>query len=227
MLLIPLVFLFASGCASILTEESFDFRTTGLFTRPCTKEEKEKFEKEYTQNGKCLAPDIETMVARFATIKESTDVQAGDTIEDVRQKGFRVYIDETKGIRVRNTEMLYGDEALLAIGMGVGAGNPQNAGDAERLSKYKGEHYGEVYVEQGSFRVSDRLFINTMNVSAVGNTRLFIVVWKNGRALKRIIKENPIDNSQHQRAFLLGPGGAITDGAKTGINIGIKAIKLY
>lgn len=227
--LIPLVWLLA-GCAtfnSILTEEMFDFRTTNLFTRRCTKDEKEKFEKEYTQSGKCLAPDLETMAAQFNAIKESSGVQAGDTVAEVRQKGFYLYSNETKGIRVPNTEVLYGDDALQAIGMGIGAGNPQNDSDAERLSKFKGEHYGEVYVEQGLFKVHDRLFINTMNTSAAGSTRLFIIVWKNGHVLRRIIKENPVDNPQHQRAFLLGPGGAITDGAKQGINIGIKAIKPY
>ena len=118
-----------SGCGltirGITTKESFNLKTTGLITRPCTTLEKERLEKNQRLDKECRMADLEEMTARFERIRETTDEILGDTTEDVRNKGFRLYLDEAKKIRTPNAYPLYGDKALEAAGVSAGTGQPQ------------------------------------------------------------------------------------------------------
>lgn len=237
--LLMVVGFIVTGCASVLVKETRSFKTTKLFDRPCTKEEQDKFSKKFSQveegklgskNNECRAPNLEFMVEQFLSIRETKIVResiaikevSGNTVQEVRDKGFRIYWDEEKGKRVQNCRALYGDEALDVLGMSVGGGS--RGQDAESSANFKGRHYGEVCEEEDVFRVIDRICINTRNGLEKGNTYTFVIVWRDGYVLRRAIKGGSIDHSTSEHAFLLCPGDAIAGGMGKGAEIGLKAI---
>src|SRR3989442_15866127 len=63
------------------------------------------------------------MIEQFETIQEMEAARGipGDTIEEVRAKGFSIYEDANPKLRRPNTLVLYGNDALAAVGMGVSA----------------------------------------------------------------------------------------------------------
>lgn len=220
-----------SGCASILLKESRSFKTTRLFERICTKEEEDQFPNKFArpvkdQKGKvslqCRVSDIEGMVQKFLSIPESNEKKGilGASVEEVRQKGFKIYLDEQTGERVPNTQALFGDEALAAIGMG--AGSAQLTEDAKALSDFKGLHYGETYEEEDTLQVMDRICINTRNKFVRSNTYTFVIVWRDGHVLRRVIKGGSLNNPSSENAFLLCPGDAIGSVFDKGVGEGVK-----
>ncbi|MDO8516461.1 MAG: hypothetical protein Q7S28_04365 [bacterium] len=219
--------LLASGCGitmkEITTKESFDLTTTGLITRPCAKEESERLEKGQRLENQCRMPDIDEMTARFESIRETTPEILGDTIEDVRKKGFSLYLDETKKIRTPNAYPLFGDKALEMAGISVGTGQPQTVADAERLAEFKSQFYTEVYDEKYLQRTIDRYYVNKKNSLVRGNVDKFVILFRNGRVLKRNKEGGFQYNSAQESGFLLGPTDLVIDGAKKGADIGFKA----
>lgn len=239
----PVLFIFVgfmvTGCASILVKETRSFKTTRLFENPCSKEERDQFSKKFAEiekdeqagkNSGCRVPDIEFMVRRFLSIRETETIREsmaikevpGDTIEQVRDKGFKIYLDEEKGLRVPNTKALFGDEALAALGMSVGGGT--RGQDAESTANFKGRHYGEMYEQEDMLGVVDRICINTRNKLEKGNVYTFVIVWRDGNVLRRIIKGGSIDHPTSEHAFMLCPGDALAGGIGKGAEIGIKAV---
>lgn len=235
---LPVLLIFAAfltvGCASILIKETRSFKNTTLFDRQCSKDERDKFSEKFEKidtdkkeknDGECLAPDMEIMVKKFWSIQEIDEKKNihGDTLEDVRSKGFTIYRDEQKGKRVPNTRALFGDEALSALGMGVG-GDARFAQDAKAISDFKGRHYGEMYEQEDVLRVMDRICINTRNMLEKGDTYTFIIVWRDSHVLRRVIKGGSIDHPSSEHAFLLCPGDAIAGGMGKGAEIGLKSV---
>lgn len=230
-----LLVVFSAGCASILVKETRSFKTTTLFARDCSVEaERIQFSKKFMEvkrekylqdvkDGKCHVPDTEQMVKNFLSIPETNGDILGDTIELVRSKGFKIYWDEQKGDRVPNTRALFGDEALMAIGMGVG-GDARFAQDAKAISDFKGRHYGEIYEQEDIFHVIDRICINTRNAVEKGDVYTFVIVWRDGHVLRRVIKGGSIDHPSSEHAFLLCPGDAIAGGISKGAEIGLKSV---
>lgn len=221
----------ATGCASIFVKETRSFKTTGLFPRSCTKEERGQFSKKFVEITKdkqerksedCIVTDIEFMVQKFHSILEMNKEKGipGDTIQEVRDKGFKIYRDEERGIRVLNTRALFGDEALAALGMSVGGGTRDQ--DAESTSNFKGRHYGEAYEQEDVFKVIDVICINTRNELVEGNTYTFVIVWRDGHVLRRVIKGGSMNNLSSEHAILLCPADAIGGTVDKGIDVGIK-----
>lgn len=236
--LFPLILLFfgffIGGCAAILVKETRSFKNTTLFDRSCIKAERDKFSEKFEKidtdkkeknDGECLAPDMEIMVKKFWSIQEIDEKKniTGDTIVEVRLKGFTIYWDEQKGKRVPNTRALFGDEALSALGMGVG-GDARFAQDAKAISDFKGRHYGEMYEQEDVLHVIDRICINTRNTLVNGDTYTFIIVWRDGHVLRRVIKGGSINHPSSEHAFLLCPGDAIAGGMGKGAEIGLKSV---
>lgn len=235
---LPAFFIFAAfliaGCASILIKESRSFKNTTLFDRPCEKVEKDQFSQKFEKtdknkkeknNGECLAPNMEIMVQKFLSIQEIDEKKniPGDTKEEVFSKGFSIYRDEQKGIRVPNTRALFGDEALAALGMGVG-GDARFAQDAKAIADFKGRHYGEMYEQEDVLRVIDRICINTRNMLEKGDTYTFVIVWRDGHVLRRVIKGGSINHPSSEHAIFLCPGDAIAGGMGKGAEIGLKSV---
>lgn len=221
----------AIGCASILVRESYDFKTTGLFPRPCAEGEKGKIIKDNSGKEKCVVTDIPTMVQQFWDIPETeakfwetngASGMRGATIAEVRAKGFHIYQDEKKGIRTSNCRALYGDEALAAVGIDIGAGKAATTEDAKALIEFKGKHYGEECIEYSLKRISDRIYINTKNSNEKGDIYTFVIVWRDGLVLRRIIKGGAVDNPASEWGLLLGPGEVLGGGLSTGAKYGIK-----
>ncbi|HXU91959.1 MAG TPA: hypothetical protein VFQ62_24145 [Methylomirabilota bacterium] len=91
MLLLAVV---AAGCATapILRKQSFDFKTTGLFRLPCDSPEVLEAKRAVPDDG---LVHLLRMVDRFMTIQETNEANGvpGDTIADVRAKGFSIFTD--------------------------------------------------------------------------------------------------------------------------------------
>lgn len=223
-----------TGCASILIKETKSFKNTTLFDRPCIKVERDKFSEKFEKidtdkkekmDNECFAPSVEIMVQKFWSIQEIDEKKniSGDTIEEVRLKGFTIYWDEKIGKRVPNTRALFGDEALAALGIGVG-GDARFAQDAKAISDFKGRHYGEMYEQEDVLHVIDRICINTRNTLVRGDTYTFIIVWRDGRVLRRVIKGGSINHPSSEHAIFLCPGDAIAGGMGKGAEIGLKSV---
>lgn len=203
-----------AGCASkmpVIRKQAVDFKSTALFKLPCA-ENVPPGEYEMEVN-RCNSTHMARMVERFMLIREADEGRGipGDTIDEVRLKGFTIYADPEKKARRANTRVLYGNEALAAAGMGVSPPPLQKPEEIKAYADFMAQHYAEEYIERDMTVVADRLCINNRETLEFGDDRVFAIVWRGGHVFKRIIKGGPVNNPKHERAFLLCPAAFITD----------------
>lgn len=219
----------AEGCATapVLRRQSFDFKTTALFRLPCDSPEVLEAKREIpddgleTKDNQCSV-HLLRMVDRFMSIQESDDAQGilGDTIAEVRAKGFSIFIDAEGRKRRPNTKPLYGNDALASVGMSVAPPPLQRPEEIKAYADFMGSHYGEEYYEKDLKNFADRICVNRRDSAELGDDRTFAIVWRNGRVFKRVIKGGPINNPKQERALLVCPFDFIVDTLK---GIGNKA----
>ncbi len=225
-----------TGCstAPLLQRQSFDFKTTALFQKPCpVPDANEPHPNQYqagatqkvslvqdnraskleTKDNRCNATYLEKMVEKFLEIREIDETKGvpGDTVDEVRQKGFAIHVGGDARVQRPNTRALYGTDALAAVGMGVSAPPLQKPEEIKAYTEFMAQHYGEEYFEKDMKHVVDRFCLNRRETLDVGEDRTFTIVWRNGRVLKRVIKGGPIDNPKQDRGFLICPGDFIVD----------------
>src|SRR2546428_11674901 len=119
----------AAGCATapVLRRQTFDFKTTALFKLPCDTPEVLEAKREIPDDGletsdnQCNSLHMLRMVDRFLSIQESDDAKGipGDSIAEVRAKGFTIFTDAEGRKRRPNTKPPYGNDALPAAGVGL------------------------------------------------------------------------------------------------------------
>jgi hypothetical protein len=233
LMLTALVALF-EGCGStpVLRKQAFDFKTTALFKLPCDSPEVLEAKREVADDGleteanKCNSVYMLRMVDRFMTIQETDESHGvlGDTIEQVRQKGFSIFLDPQGRLRRPNSRPLYGNDALAAVGMGVSPPPLQRPEDIKAYTDYMAQHYGEEYVERDIKSVADRFCLNRRESLETGDDRVFAIVWRNGHVFKRVIKGGPVNNPKQERGFLICPGNFIID---TLTGVGDKAVGAF
>ncbi len=200
------------GCGlPVIQKRAYDFKSTALFKLPCD-ENLPPGEYEIALN-QCNSLRLLRMIERFMSIEETDERRdhAGDTVEEVRTKGFSIYQDEQKRLRRPNTRALYGNEALAAVGMAVSPPPLSTPKDVRDYANFMSQHYAEEYVERDMARVTDRFCINNRESLELGEDRVFTILWREGQVFKRIIKGGPIHNPKQERAFLVCPGGFIVD----------------
>lgn len=230
------ILIVTAGCGSaapLIQKHSFDFKTTALFPKACLPPRPEPVVPESasagptvallvdkpapgkleTKENQCNSTYIERMVENFMAIREADDTRGvpGDTIDEVRRRGFTIYLDAGQRVRRPNTRVLHGTEALAAIGMAISPPPLQTPAEIKAYTEFMGQHYGEEYVERDMKHVVDRFCINRRESLEVGDDRIFTIVWRGGRVLRRVIKGGPVDNPKQERAFLLCPGNFIID----------------
>ena len=224
----------SEGCttAPILRKQAFDFKTTALFRLPCDTPEVIEAKREIPDDGletdanQCNSVHMLRMVDRFMTIQETDEARGvlGDTLDEVRSKGFSIFLDIDGRKRRPNTRPLYGNDALAAVGMGVSPPPLQKPDDIKSYADYMAQHYGEEYVERDLKNVADRFCLNRRESLETGDDRVFAIVWRSGRVFKRVIKGGPINNPKQERGLLICPGNFIID-AVTGV--GNKAVGAF
>jgi hypothetical protein len=220
----------AEGCATapIFRKQSFDFKTTALFRQPCDSPEVLEAKREIpddgleTKDNQCNSVHILRMVDRFMSIQESDEAQGivGDTIADVRAKGFSIFTDAEGRKRRPNTKPLYGNDALAAVGMSVAPPPLQRPEEIKAYADFMGSHYGEEYYEKDLKNFTDRICLNRRDSAELGDDRTFAIVWRSGHVFKRVIKGGPINNPKQERAFFGCPFDFIVETLK---GIGNKA----
>jgi hypothetical protein len=211
----------AAGCstAPLLKRHSFDFKTTALFRLPCDSAEALAIKREIpddgleTKDNECHSVHLMRMVDRFATILETDDARGilGDTIAEVRAKGFSIYFDAEGRLRRPNTRPLYGNDALAAVGMSVAPPPLQKPEEIKAYADFMASHYAEEYYEKDVKGVVDRICLNRRDSRELGDDRTFAIVWRDGHVFKRVIKGGPVDNPKQERAFLGCPFDFIVD----------------
>lgn len=230
-LLVPLVLaVLTDGCstAPILQKQAFDFKTTALFKLPCDTPEVRQAKRETpddgleTKDNQCNTVHLMRMVDRFLSIIEADEAKgvSGDTIAEVRAKGFSIFTDAEERKRRPNTKPLYGNDALAAVGMSVAPPPLQKPEEIKAYADFMAAHYGEEYYEKDMKNVVDRICLNRRDSHELGDDRTFAIVWRNGHVFKRVIKGGPVDNPKQERAFLVCPGDFIIDTIK---GVGSKA----
>ena len=234
--LIVFSILILSGCSTIgnITQKNeYKFETTGLFPRPCEKRveleksyqnkksgffsrltgkfkpSEEERVKEVSKSLDCNEIDIERMIATFETIKESDEEKgiAGDSAKEVRIKGFTIYLDKEEKTQRPSTEILYGADALAAVGMPLNPPQLNTPEAIEAYKKYMKAHFAWTFKETNIEGVTDRIYINTKNASVVGPNYTFVITFKDGNVFRRVRKGGPLNTITKEKAFLLGPGG--------------------
>ena len=233
LMLTALVVIF-EGCATtpVLRKQSFDFKTTALFKLPCDTPEVLEAKREVPDDGleteanKCNSVHMLRMADRFMTIQETDESRGvlGDTIAEVRQKGFSIFLDPQGRLRRPNSRPLYGNDALAAVGMGVSPPPLQRPEDIKAYADYMAQHYGEEYVERDIKAVTDRFCLNRRESLETGDDRVFAIVWRNGHVFKRVIKGGPVNNPKQERGLLICPGSFIID---TLSGVGNKAVGAF
>lgn len=201
-----------AGCGTtVIQKRNFDFKSTALFKLPCD-ENLPRGEYEIALN-RCNSHRLLRMIANFMNIEETDERQgkAGDSMADVRRKGFTIYLDEAMMVRRPNTRVLYGTDALAAAGMAVSAPPLQNPDDVKAYAEFMSQHYAEEYVERDMAHIADRFCINNRESLEIGEDRLFTILWREGHVFKRIIKGGPTNNPKQERALLVCPGSFIMD----------------
>jgi len=201
-----------SGCGhTFIQKRNFDFKTTALFKLPCD-ENLPPGEYEIALN-RCNSHRLLRMIANFMKIQEADEKKGkeGDTLADVQSKGFNIYLDEQALVRRPNTRVLYGAEALAAVGMAVSPPPLQNPNDVKVYAEFMSQHYAEEYIERDMIYMADRVCINNRESLEIGEDRTFTILWRDGHVYKRIIKGGPIDNPKQERAILVCPGTFILD----------------
>lgn len=195
-----------------------------VWVRPDSEKTVEKFNS--TVND-CVRPDLERMFEAFISIRETDEAAGfrGDTREEVRRKGFSVYMDSADKIQRPNTALLYGDDALNEVGMGIGQVQTTTVEEAEKITRYKKSLYGEKYTERGLKRIVDRFCINNDESLETGSDYSFVIVWKGDYVLSRVIKGGKVHNPKKTSSFLQCPGGFIGDTIKGTLGSATKSIK--
>lgn len=206
-----------SGCAamsSVFQKNEYKFETTGLFVKHC---------KDCIKNE----ADLQRMVVAFNGIKESDEEKGspGDSIDEVKGKGFTIYLDDKGKTRRPGTEILYGADALAAVGMPLNPPQLNTPEAIESYKKYMKAHFAWTFKETNLDGVVDRLYINTKNARTSGPDYKFIITFKDNRVFRRVIKGGPQNTVTQERAFLLGPGGFIGDILTGGVDRGFRLIK--
>lgn len=164
-----------AGCGTtVIQKRNFDFKSTALFKLPCD-ENLPRGEYEIALN-RCNSHRLLRMITNFMSIEETDERQgkAGDTMADVRRKGFTIYLDETTMVRRPNTRVLYGNDALAAAGMAVSPPPLQNPDDVKAYAKFMSQHYAEEYVERDMAYMADRFCINnreSLEIGEAGSSR--------------------------------------------------------
>jgi hypothetical protein len=234
LLLLAAIVVVCEGCATIpvLRKQSFDFKTTALFKLPCDNPEVLDAKREVANDGleteanQCNSVHMLRMADRFMTIQETDESRGiqGDTIEQVRQKGFSIFLDTAGRLRRPNSRPLYGNDALAAVGMGVSPPPLQRPEDIKAYADYMAQHYGEEYMERDIKAVVDRFCLNRRESLETGDDRIFAIVWRAGRVFKRVIKGGPVNNPRQERGLLICPGNFIVD---TLTGVGSKAMTTF
>jgi hypothetical protein len=202
--------IFLAGCGMpVIQKRNFDFKSTALFKMPCD-QDIPPGEYEITLN-RCNSHRLLRMIENFMSIEEADERHGkrGDTIADVRRKGFSIYLDEEKNLRRPNTRQLYGNDALAAAGMGLSPPPLQNPEDVKAYADFMSQHYAEEYVERDMAAMADRFCINVRESLEIGEDRTFTIVWREGHVFKRIIKGGPVNNPKQERSLLVCPGDFI------------------
>lgn len=222
------------GCATapLLRKQSFDFKTTALFKLPCDTPEVLEAKREVESDGleteanQCNSVHMLRMVDRFMTIQETDESRGiqGDTVEQVRQKGFSIFLDANNRMRRPNSRPLYGNDALASVGMGVSPPPLQRPEDIKAYADYMAQHYGEEYVERDVKNVADRFCLNRRESLEVGDDRIFAIVWRGGHVFKRVIKGGPVNNPKQERGLLICPGNFLIE---TLTGVGNKAVTVF
>ena len=214
-----------AGCSlPVLQKRSYDFKSTSLFVRPCDSAAPPG-EYEIALN-RCNHTRLLRMIELFMSIEEADPLQGrlGDTLADVRRKGFSIYEDEEGKVRRANTRVLHGNEALAAVGMAVSPPPLQSPEDVKAYADFMSQHYAEEYIEKDLTYVADRFCINSRESLDIGEDRSFTILWREGRVFKRIIKGGPVHNPKQERALLICPGGFLTDLLTGGINSTMRSL---
>ena len=224
----------AEGCATapMLRKQSFDFKTTALFKLPCDTPEVLEAKREIPDDGletsdnQCNSVHMLRMVDRFLSIQEADEAKGipGDTIDEVRAKGFTIFTDSAGRKRRPNTKPLYGNDALAAVGIGVAPPPLQRVEEIKAYADFMGAHYGEEYYEKDVKNWVDRFCLNRRDSHELGDDRTFAIVWRKGHVFKRVIKGGPINNPKQERAFLVCPGDFIVETVK---GVGTKAMGAF
>lgn len=239
-----------SACAaigSITRKNESKFETTGLFVKPCKertdfekseqkekegffakfKSSKEERAKELNTTPDCNGADLSKMIEAFGSIKESNEESGiiGDSIDDVKRKGFTIYVDNEEKIRRQSTEILYGADALAAVGMPLNPPQLNSPEAIEAYKKYMKSHFAWIFKETNLEGVADRIYINTKNSSTTGPDYRFVITFNNGHVFRRVIKGGPQNTVMQEKAFLLGPGGFVSDLIMGGVNRSLNLIK--
>jgi hypothetical protein len=234
LLVLAAIVVVSEGCATapVLRKHSFDFKTTALFKLPCDTPEMLEARREVandgleTEDNQCNSVHMLRMSDRFMTIRETDESRGivGDTIEQVREKGFSIYLDGAGRLRRPNSRPLYGNDALASVGMGVSPPPLQRPEDIKAYADYMAQHYGEEYVERDVKYVADRFCLNRKESLETGDDRIFAIVWRGGHVFKRVIKGGPVSNPKQERGLLICPGNFIVD---TLSGVGNKAIGAF
>jgi hypothetical protein len=179
-----------------------------------------------TEANKCNSVHMLRMVDRFMTIQETDESRGvlGDTVEQVRAKGFSIFLDAQGRRRRPNSRPLYGNDALASVGMGVSPPPLQRPEDIKAYADYMAQHYGEEYVERDVKNVADRFCLNRRESLEIGDDRVFAIVWRAGRVFKRVIKGGPVNNPKQERGLLICPGNFLID---TLTGVGNKAVGAF
>lgn len=246
---IAIVF-FISGCAtigSITKKNDHKFETTGLFIKSCKekieleksdqikkkgffakfKPSQEERAKELKTAPDCNEVDLTNMIAAFNSIKENDEEKGviGDSLDEVIMKGFTIHLNNEKKAQRPSTEILYGADALAAVGMPLNPPQLNTPEAIETYKKYMKSHFAWTFKETNIGGVTDRIYINTKNASTTGPDYKFVITFKDNRVFRRVIRGGPQNLVTQEKAFLLGPGGFIGDLLTGGVNKGINLIK--
>lgn len=242
-----------SGCAavgSITQKNEYKFETTGLFLKPCkeraelekSEEKKSGFISKFTEKFKsskedqakdvntaldCNEVDLERMVSAFESIKENDEESGalGDSIEEVKGKGFTIYLNEKEKMQRPSAEILYGADALAAVGMPLNPPQLNTPEAIEAYKKYMKAHLAWTFKETNIKGVTDRIYINTKNASVTGPDYKFVITFKDNTVFRRVKKGGPLNTVTKEKAFLLGPGGFLGGLLQKGVDSTIGIIK--
>jgi hypothetical protein len=213
------------GCGvPVLQKRAYDFKSTSLFLKPCHLEA-ERGELEIPLN-RCNGDRLLRMIELFMSLEEADPQQGrpGDSVDDVRRKGFSIYLDAAGKIRRPNTRVLHGNEALAAAGMAVSPPPLQSPEDVKAYADFMSQHYAEEYIERDLAYVADRFCLNSRESLDVGEDRIFTILWRQGRVFKRIIKGGPVNNPKQERALLICPGDFVIDLLTGSLNGAVKSL---
>ena len=234
LLVLAAIVTLSEGCATapLLRKQAFDFKTTALFKLPCDTPEVLEAKREIandeleTEANQCNSVHMLRMADRFMTIQETDEARGipGDTLQEVRQKGFSIFLDANRRLRRPNSRPLYGNDALAAVGMGVSPPPLQRPEDIKAYADYMAQHYGEEYFERDVKNVIDRFCLNRRESLETGDDRIFAIVWRGGHVFKRVIKGGPVNNPKQERGLLICPGNFILD---TLTGVGNKAVGAF